>query len=237
MNILILMAGDKRFSSTENYPLSLIEIDGAPLIERLVQQCHTMKYKQLIFAMREEDVKRYHLDQVVHLLDKKAEIVIVEGATDGATCTALLAAGFIDNDSPLLVLNADELLNIEYQLPIDDFQKRDLDGGTLVFRSIHPRYSFVQLDDQRFVVEAAEKNPISQYATAGFYYFKHGADFINGAKQDIRKDARQNGAFYVCPTFNQLILDGKRIGVYEIDKNDFHPLKTDRQLEQYSLLE
>lgn len=232
MNILLLMAGGDRVQPAELYPLALTEIDGKPLVELITRRCHSLQYANLTVAIKEAHMRHHYLDQVVKLLEPAANIVPVEGATEGAACTALLASAFIDNDEPLLILNADELIEVDYSAVVRDFRARDLDAGTIVFNSVHPRYSFVKVDADGLVVEAAEKVPISRHATAGFYYFAKGSDFVAGAKDMIRKDARQNGLFYVCPVLNQLILKSARIGILEIDPRLYRPIKSDRQLHQ-----
>ena len=80
------------------------------------------------------------------------------------------------------------LLEMEKKLIAKDFQystskshKKDLlknlgsgdySAGTVIFKSVHPRWSYVKLDSKKNVVEAAEKVPISNNATAGTYFFK-----------------------------------------------------------------
>jgi dTDP-glucose pyrophosphorylase len=235
MNILILMAGEPRILSSESFPTPLVEVDGMPLVQRLLEQCARITGHRVIIAMQEKELRRYHLDDVVRLIDPTAEIVAVKDKTQGAACTALLAAGSIDNDTPLLILNGDEFLTVPMETIIADFNRRGLDGGTVTFRSVHPRYSFVRLDERQMVVEAAEKHPISDNATAGFYYFRKGSDFVKAAKAAIRKDARHNDMFYVCPVYNELVLEDKKIGVYPIDAKDYHPIKSDRQLSELSI--
>ena len=66
--------------------------------------------------------------------------------------------------------------------------------------------------------EVAEKNPISDIATVGIYYWKHGSDYVKYAEQMIKKDIRVNNEFYVCPVFNEAIGDGKKIRVKNIKK-------------------
>ena len=58
---------------------------------------------------------------------------------------------------------------------------------------------------------------ISDQATVGIYYFRHGSDFVRFAKQMIAKDIRVNGEFYVCPVFNQLVQAGLDVYVSEIE--------------------
>jgi len=51
------------------------------------------------------------------------------------------------------------------------FRRQELDAGTIVFDSVHPRWSFVKTNEKGLVIEAAEKRPPSRNATAGFYHF------------------------------------------------------------------
>ena len=65
-------------------------------------------------------------------------------------------------------------------------------------------------------VEEKKKNPISNIATVGYYYWKHGSDFIKYAEQMIEKNIRVNNEFYVCPVFNQAIKDKKQIKIFNV---------------------
>jgi dTDP-glucose pyrophosphorylase len=94
----------------------------------------------------------------------------------------------------------------------------NVDGGILVFESTHPKWSFAKIDDSGYVTEVAEKNPISNLATVGFYYWKMGSDFVKYAEQMIEKDIRVNEEFYVCPVFNQSIQDNKKIKTFSVEK-------------------
>ena len=234
MNILILAAGQSTFNSQdESYPLCLTELDGVPLIERLIQSCHSISDANFIVALREQDIHCYHLDNVVNLLAPDSHIIRIIDNTKGAACTALLAATYIDNDDGLLILNGNEILDADFSAVLKDFNERKLDAGVVTFNSIHPRYSFVRLDTQGLVVEAAEKNPISRLATVGFYWFARGNDFVRAVKSMIRKDASVNDLFYICPALNELVLEQVRIGTYTIEACNYHPLKTERQLIQF----
>ena len=233
MNILILAGGQDPSQNQEQYPLCLIEFDSVPLIEHVVSSCGVLQPSSLIVAFRAADVRKYHLNNVVSLLWPQASIINIYEQTQGAACTALLAARAIDNDDELLIVNGNELLDSNFSEIINDFRGRNLDAGIVTFRAIHPRYSFVRLDDNGLVVEAAEKNPISNNATAGFYWFSKGEDFVRAAKNLIRKDARVEGNFYICPAFNELVLENLSIGVHQIESKLYHPLKTERQVEKF----
>ncbi|GGP25439.1 glycosyltransferase family 2 protein [Silvimonas amylolytica] len=234
MNVLILAAGNSGVDMHDGaYPLCLTELEGVPLIERLILGCSAISNAQFIVALRGQDIRRYHLDNIVTLLSPEATILRVAEDTRGAACTALLAASEIDNDEELLILNGNELIDINPLEVIAGFREAHYGAGTITFQSVHPRYSYVRLDETGLVVEAAEKNPISRHATAGFYWFAKGNDFVRAVQNMIRKDASVNGLFYICPALNELILEQVAIGVKHIEAKQYHPLKTERQLQQF----
>jgi len=233
MNILILAAGVEQSSDPEGYPLCLTEFSGVPLVQRLVDACARLEPSHFVFLFREQDVREYHLDNVVGLLTARAVVLPVHGQTQGAACTALLASGYADNDDELLILNGNEFVDVNFLKILEDFRARELDAGVAVFRSVHPRYSYVKIGADGLVVEASEKRPISNSATAGFYWFRRGCEFVGAAKNLVRKNAHINGRFYICPTFNELILLGRRIGTHPIDGRLYHPLKDERQVRQF----
>jgi dTDP-glucose pyrophosphorylase len=113
------------------------------------------------------------------------------------------------------------------------FRKQKSDAGIVSFTSVHPRYSFARLDDAGNVVEVAEKQPISKNALASFYYFRRGTEFVECAKNVIRKDNPIHNSFYISQTLNEMILNLKKVSMYKIPNDIFHPLKTEVQLAQY----
>jgi dTDP-glucose pyrophosphorylase len=232
MNIMILAAGQQTLNAAESYPFCLTEFDGKPIIQRLSERCMTLKPSKVIIALQEEDVRKHHLDDIVLLLMPDAQVIKIQGQTQGAACTALLASKYIDSDEELLIINGNELLDINFNDVLRDFHARGLGAGVVVFNSIHPRYSYVRVDATGQVTEAAEKRPISRQATAGFYWFGRGRLFVEAAKNMIRKRASVHERFYICPTFNELVLRQIRIGIHAIDAVHYHPLKTERHVER-----
>lgn len=233
LNVLILAGGQSDSNADDgNYPLCLAETKGAPLIQHLVNACKATEAMRFVAAFRKADVDSFHLDNVMEVLAPGTIVLSAEKDTRGAACTALLAIAHIDNDHELLIVNGNELIDVDYRTVLADFRARQLDAGTITFSSIHPRYSYVRLSDDDLVVEAAEKRPISGHATAGFYWFARGKYFVHAAQEMIHKDAAVNGSFYICPALNELVLQQARIGVYPIQPDQYHPLKTARQITQ-----
>lgn len=235
MIVVIPMAGGDEAFRERGYPYckALVEVRGKPLVERVWDCLRSLGADRYVFVIRKEDAIRFHLHEVLRLMDPNAAVIRTEGPTAGAACTALLAIEHIEPERELVISNGDQVFASDLGEVVADFRRRDLDAGTMVFDSLHPRWSFVRVGDDGLVIEAAEKRPISRHASAGFYYFKRGGDFIQSATQMIRKDAQVNGAFYVCPTFNELILQHARVGVYPIPREAYISLATPQNLEEY----
>ena len=95
-------------------------------------------------------------------------------------------------------------------------QETNSDGGIVSFKATHPKWSFAKIDEKGLVTEVAEKNPISDIATVGYYYWKQGSDFVKYSEQMIQSNTRVNNEFYVCPVFNEAINDNKKIRTFNV---------------------
>lgn len=238
INVLVLAAGeDAAFHEAGyRYPKNLIEIDNRPLLQHVHAALKTLSVSfeaKFHFLVRSEEIGRYHTDEVIRLLDPNAIVIEVHDPTGGAACTALLAIDRIENEECLLICNGDVILDTDIGSICKNFQMESLDGGAVVFDAIHPRWSYVKVNKDRIVTEAAEKRPISRNATAGIYFFRNGKAFVHAAMDMILKDAHVGGAFYVCPVFNEMILDQKRIGIAEISRDAYHSLADPRSVSDY----
>jgi dTDP-glucose pyrophosphorylase len=225
MNILVLAAGgsDAYDQAGYGFPKNLIEIENRPLLQRVLENLSPLRALGAKFhiVLRREECQKYHTDQVVKLIDPVARVILSPSNTSGAACTALLAAGFIEDDAPLLIANGDQLVLQDHVSLVEYFMTMGWDGGIPVFDDVHPRYSFLKLGEDNLVVEAAEKRPISRNASAGRYFFRKGSTFVRCAKNMILKDAQVERAFYVCPVYNELVLEGGRIGVTSIQREHY----------------
>ena len=65
----------------------------------------------------------------------------------------------------------------------------------------------------------------------GVYYWKKGRDFVESAERMIDNNIRVNNEFYICPTYNQMIIDNKKIVPYFV--NSMVGLGTPEDLEKY----
>ncbi len=216
LNVLIPMAGaGKRFSEVGyTFPKPLIQVHDKPMIQVVVENLGLDANYH--FVVQKEHREKYNLDTMLGIIAPGCKVIEVDGITEGAACTALLAKEYINNDMPLFFANSDQYCSWNSMEFMYNMQETEADGGIVTFHATHPKWSFAKSDANGIVTEVAEKNPISTDATVGFYYWKHGSDFVKYAEQMIEKDIRVNNEFYVCPVYNQAIEDGKIIRTKQI---------------------
>lgn len=233
MQIIFLMGGGGFEKNREDYPLYLTEINEKLILEKQIEYCKGLKPRRILFCIKNEDIKTFKVDSVIKQLVPDSELIIINQPTMGAICSALLGIKFINNEEELVLLAVDDFIEVSSEHIIEFFRANSSDAGVISFNSVHPRYSFAKLDINGYVIEVAEKKPISKNALVSFYYYKKGSDFIESAKNVIRKDNPINGSFYLSQTLNEMILKQKKISLYKVDNEKFHPLKTEMQLAQY----
>lgn len=218
MNVLIPMAGaGSRFANAGyTFPKPLIEVNGKPMIQVVVENLNIEA--NYIFIVQKEHYEKYNLQYLLNLISPNCSIVQVNSLTEGAACTTLLAKKLIDNDEPLLISNSDQFIEWNSNECLYAFNADGIDGGILTFKSTHPKWSYVKSGQDGFVSEVAEKKTISDNATVGIYFWKKGSDYVKYAEQMINKNIRVNNEFYVCPVYNEAIQDGKKIRIKDIKK-------------------
>lgn len=215
MNIVIPMAGlGTRFKNAGyNLPKPLIDINGKPMIQLVVENLNVEG--NYIFLVQKEHNDLYNLDSLLTSIKPNCKIIKINGITEGAACTTLLASDYINNNLPLLIANSDQYIEWDSEIFITDFSKHD--AGIVTFNNNNIKWSYAKTNNFGYVTEVAEKKVISNQATVGIYYWSKGSDYVKYANQMIEKNIRVNGEFYVCPIFNEAIQDGKTVVTKMID--------------------
>lgn len=236
INVLLPMAGASAMFDPQlyPYPLPLTEVCGKPLIEHVIANLETVGDDvRFIFVVKADDCRRFHLDNTLSLLAPgRCEIVQLTGETQGALCSAMMAISHIANDDPLVIANFDQLIEPGLGGLYAQLKQEGCDAGCLTFDAVHPRWSYVKVENGA-VVEAAEKNPISRHAIAGFYYFSKGSLFIEAAKRTICNHASVGDLYFVSLVFNELILDGKVVKSVNLGPQQYHSFYTPQRIEEY----
>jgi len=233
-NILIPMAGrGSRFEEqgyTDKKPF--IDVNGKPMIHRVIKNLGMEFDKEYMFILicLQEDFDKYDFTEFEKVIGHNSyDVVILDDVTEGAAQTVLTAKHLINDDTPLMTMNSDQLVDWDVERLFEMCEQ--FDGVIPCFYGEGNAWSYARTLDNGYVQEVAEKKQISKYATAGYYYWKKGSDFVKYAEQMIKDNSRTNGEFYVAPVYNWAVKDGKRIGVFMVDK--LYSLGTPEDLQEY----
>ena len=232
-NIVVPMAGRGSRFTDQGYKDSkpFIDVNGKPMIQRVIENLNIefdSDYEFIIICLR-EDYDKYDFTIFDDIIGHDSwDVICLPDVTEGAAQTILTAEQYINNDTPMLSFNTDQM--IDYDVTIwNHFEQYD--GVIPCFYGEGTDWSYAKVGDDGFVVEVAEKVQISNDATAGYYYWSKGSDFVKYAEQMIEYNDRSKGEFYVAPVYNWAIKDGKKIVISSVDK--IYELGTPEYLKEY----
>jgi len=236
INIVIPMAGAGSRFAKAGYekPKPFIDVDGKPMIVRVLENLAYPDAKYILIARKEHMEREAEL---VNQIEKEfnAIFIPIDKLTEGTACTVLYARKYINNDEPLLIANSDQIVDMNIADFIDDCSQRKLDGSILTFidEFKDPKWSFAKIDENNLVTEVKEKVVISEFATVGIYLYSRGKFFVDSTIDMIIENERVNGEFYTCPTYNYAIAENAKIGIYNIDFKQMHGIGTPDDLNFY----
>lgn len=236
INIVVPMsgAGNSFIQAGYTFPKPLIDMNGKPMVQLVIENLTPKVSHKFILVCRKEHYDKYSLHQIFTNAIKGDFIAIpLIAPTQGAACSILNATDYINNDQELIIANADQIIDVDINKFINFARKSKAEGVIMTFNSQHPRWSYAKVDKRGNVLEVAEKKVISDQATVGIYYFKTGKSFVKATFSMIEKNIRLNNDFYVCPVYNELILDEKKIVNWQIKQSQMHGLGTPEDLNNY----
>ena len=189
----------------------LIDVGGVPMFVHS-ERCIGIDFEERIFITRVE----HNLKEVIHSYYPDAHVIEIDYTTEGTACTLLLAREHYEDGSSIFISNCDQHVDWNYNT---DWAVHT--GAIAVFNcpDRNPKWSYAQIDEHNHVTRVAEKDPISDLATVGWYYWRDGTQFIESAERMIQADDRVNDEFYTCPTYNHLLghNDDATVVVFAVD--------------------
>tara|TARA_R110000765_G_scaffold141543_2_gene242525 strand:+ start:2122 stop:3312 length:1191 start_codon:yes stop_codon:yes gene_type:complete len=238
VNILLPIAGKAQRFLDAGYtlPKPLIMAKGKQIVDWAMESIDLKcldkldySYK-LIFAVRFDHVNTFAIDELLkEKFGDDIEIVVIDHDTDGSVSTCMLAEEYINNNDGLLIYTPD----VYFQ---DSFKVSDIptssDGHILTFKANSPAHSYVRKNKNGFVIEAREKEVISDEAAVGVYYFKTGKMFMEYATEMVECDYRTKGEFYICPLYDMMAKKDYLISTSQVEK--MHVLGTPQELKFFT---
>ena len=222
-------AGSRFSNAGYDLPKPLIKIKNKPMIQAVVENLSING--TYIYIVQKKHYKKYNLKKILNKISNNCNIIQVDKLTEGPACSALLAKNLINNKMPLLISNCDEILEWNGNDFINELESKNADGGIVTFKTSGNKWSYVKTKKNGIILKTAEKEEISNDATAGVYYWKHGSDFVKYAEKMIKENINVNNEFYISLVYNQAIADNKVI--YSIPIKNMWGLGTPEDLNIY----
>lgn len=222
VNLVIPMAGlGSRFPKDKYFfPKPLLDVNGQPMIKRAIES--TGFQGNWHFIVRKNEFLEI-TKEVIHATVKNPIFIEVDKETEGPACSVLLLKDLINNDEELVTINCDQIMEWDPKLFFHNV--RLYDGAVVTYYSDTDKNSYARINSQGVVVEMREKEVISNISLTGIHYWKKGRYFVDSAEAMIAaNDRAANGEFYIAPTYNYMIKENLKVGVFHIPNEQFHPV-------------
>lgn len=201
---------------------------GAPLLRYALESRFWWKENyvtdaDLIFVLQNDHISRAFVDATLMQWYPNSSVIFLDSYTRGAAFSALAGISVLEDfeDEVLCIDLADIVFNVA-ESPTNLIQVKGFDALALTFKSNRPEYSYIRLDKDGNFQEAIEKKVISEYASAGVYFYKNASVYLKalGNIVSCSKDYTFNNLYYVCPVFNGVDECQKRVGVLPVTEVD-----------------
>ncbi|CNB27458.1 SnoaL-like domain [Yersinia intermedia] len=226
MNIITPMSGESLYETSADfsYPKLLTEINNKTLFEYSQEAFKSLhEEKKMIYVVPQKYNDKFGIRSIINIITNNEGVIIpLQGMTAGALCSCLLAVDELDQNEELIITSADHYLKDNMQDVVEYFRSAKADAGVLTFESVHPKWAFIKTNQDGDIIQSSEKVAISRNAIAGFFYFKKASNFIEAAKNVIRKQSYVNDKFYISSCLNELILEGAKIIAKPLEDNTYY---------------
>jgi len=211
----------------------LIPVGDVPMFVH-AERCIDLEFDERVFIVHQQhDIKSRVLEWY-----PDAHVIELDYLTEGTACSILTAREHYEDGSSIFVSNCDQ--HIEWDVEhAESIIGNPYNSGMIP--NFHcpdrnPKWSYALVDDRQNIKRVAEKDPISDWATVGYYWWRDGTQFIESAERMIQADDRVNNEFYTCPVFNHTIgLEG--IGnIKHISVDVMQGLGTPEDLKEYETI-
>jgi NDP-sugar pyrophosphorylase family protein len=231
MNILIPMAGlGSRFPShTYPMPKPLIEVNGEPMISKAIKSLNLDGNYFFVIAKNQFTSL---VEETITAIKPGSKFIEIDYITEGPANSALLFRDQINSDEELVIANCDQIMEWNSENFLHNV--RLYDGAVVTYHTDTDKNSYARLDKHGLVVEIREKEVISNVSLNGIHYWKKGSHFVNSADKMMElQDRAPNGEFYIGPTYNHMIRQGLKVGIYHIPNEQHHPVGVPDDLKKY----
>lgn len=185
-------------------------------------------------SLAENESAPYIRNQCAALGIDDLRIVELDALTDGQATSALASRPqWLGDSNPLLIYNIDTFVQPLAWAPRDIDARSD--GWIPCFQVAGEHWSFVKVDGDGWAIDVAEKQRISDYASVGLYWFARAGDFVRAYQTFFADPANLvRGERYIAPLYRQLLADGARVSIADLNPADVQALGTPAEVAAFS---
>jgi dTDP-glucose pyrophosphorylase len=209
--------GSRFIGSVWKEPKPMISWDGKSMVEHVIDNFRSENSDIVVVKKREHP-------------DPSVRCVNVDYVTDGPATTAYLAKELLDPELELIITNCDQIIK-DWDESRFLSHARKYEAALGCFISTSEKNSYVKLDQDGYVSLVKEKEVISNIATNGVHYWKKAKYFFDSYDRMRADGETYKGEYYIAPSYNYLINDGFKIGVFLF--NEHYPIGTPDDLDLY----
>lgn len=229
MQIVIPMSGfGERFRQAGyTAPKPLIEVDGKPIIQYIVEMFSDED--DFIFICNEDHLNSavYRMEPILKSICPNCVIVAIPSHKLGPVYAVMQSIDYIDLNNPVIVNYCDFTCDWDYADFSSMVKETECDGAIPCYRGFHPHtlwsnyYAYVQ-EEQMRAYNIQEKQPFTnkpgeEFASSGTYYFKSGALMQRYFNRCIDEELMVGGEYYVSMVYKPMMQDNLNIRVYELE--------------------
>ena len=213
------MAGlGTRLANYDSYPKPLISVLGKTVAEWSIKTLGLDG--NYIFCCKKEHLEKFDMENILTNIVPDCKIIAIDYQTKGTVQSVLEASHLINNNEELIISDADHYLIWDVDFFNKKIRTKEIDACVMVFAEEYfsKKASYLKLNDEGYIIEAAEKNPISKTASVGVHYYKKGSDFVRLGNKMIGKNLTYNNEFYITPIYNLFVEEKKKVIVNPVKK-------------------
>lgn len=216
--------GQRFIDANYKHPKPLIEVDGKPIIEHVLNIFPGVN--DVLIIINKEHSKTTNIKEIINKICPFAKIVEVNQEKKGPVFAVLQAIDSIKDNSEIILSYCDYGTDWDFNSFLQETLK--FDGMIPCYKGFHPHmlgsdnYAFCR-EENKILIEIKEKEPftnnkMNEYASNGTYYFKTGSMVKEYFRELVDKNINIKNEFYISLVYNLLTRDGYKTGIFEINK-------------------
>lgn len=219
--------GQRFVNAGYKIPKPLIEVDGLPIIQHVVNLFP--KIEDIIFICNQNHLEKTDMREILKQKFPNAKI-LSSGyeKTKGPVDTVLKVIEHLSDEKKILISYCDYSSVWSFDKFVKELEENDPDGCIVGYTGFHPHmlgndnYAFVKLENN-LVVQVKEKEPFTknkmdEFASNGTYYFKNKKIVENYFNFLVNNGPNINGEYYVSLVYNKMVNDSLKVTTFTIDK-------------------